>query len=220
MSRILLSLLILVASTGFSQPSEPEPLKIKTIEELAEEADLIAIAIVEQTEYEKTRSFPSKGWALLKVLIPYKGSVKGQIFQVGEQGLGDDKCYFPEVSGLDYEGQRFLVVLKKVAQANYIGVAPSCRIPILVTSNSGYAIRYPVSGLEMENQEQLAREMTFADPSAYIDATDYTFAKIDELEQYYKARKLEPNEFEPEIVKYVYTQGIPVKHIRSLLKIP
>ncbi|MDX1569249.1 MAG: hypothetical protein R3200_02100 [Xanthomonadales bacterium] len=191
-----------------------------SLAELADEADLIAVVRVEQVDYEKTRSFPSSGSAFLEILIPYKGDVaRGDWIEVKEQGLAESACYYPEPDPFVFEGARFLVLLRADPKEEevYRGVAPACRIPVLVTSENRYAVLYPVKGLDLP--EELAERQTYADPAAVVDATDFTRAQIEELETDYQAEPVERGPFEPNNLLYTYTRGIPLGEVRRLMQL-
>ena len=190
-----------------------------SLAKLAETADLIAIVRVEDTYYEKIRSFPSKGQANLRVLIPYQGSSRGDLVVVTEEGLAADACYYPEVGPFVREGQRFLVFLNKTPKSSYRGRAPGCRIPVLVTDDAQYAMIYPIPGVAIADLS-LVEELTFSDPAAFVDATESTFAQLDELINYYRARLVEADSIEPGRAIYVYTRGIPISKLRAMLSSP
>ena len=190
--------------------------KTTTFAEMAEKADLIAIVRVEVTEYQKTRDFPSKGHANLRVLIAYKGIKRDELVVVTEEGLADDGCYYPEVGPFVREGQRFLVFLKKAPKDVYRGHAPGCRIPVLVTSDSAYAMLYPIPGVTISKPE-LVTELSYSDPAAFVDATESTFVQKDELTGFYQARQVEQDSIEPGREIYVYTRGIPIINLRSMM---
>lgn len=190
-----------------------------TFARLAEQADLIAIVRVETTQYEKTRSFPSKGNANLRVLIPYKGIKRDELVVVTEEGLEEDACYYPEVGPFVREGQRFLVFLNQLPKSVYRGRAPGCRIPVLVTNESRYAVVYPIPGLTVADLS-LVEELIFSDPAAFVDATESTFAQKKELTEFYQARLIEPDSMEPGREIYVYTRGILITSLRNLMFFP
>jgi hypothetical protein len=187
-----------------------------TLARLAEKADLIAIVRVDTTQYEKTRSFPSRGFADLRVLIPYKGIKRDELVAVTEEGLDADACYYPEVGPFVREGQRFLVFLKKASKSVYVGRAPGCRIPVLVSNDSQYAMVYPIPGVTVSDLS-LVEELTFSDPAAFVDATESTFAQKDELTSFYQARLVEPDNMAPGREIYVYTRGIPITSLRNMM---
>ncbi|MEM9302687.1 MAG: hypothetical protein AAGE01_11275 [Pseudomonadota bacterium] len=197
----------LVAGAAWAQPTVPE---------LAAEADMIALVVVEQVDYQRTRGFPSSGSAFLRVLIPYRGIEKGTWIEVKEKGLGDEKCYYPEPDPYAFEGARFLVMLRETDKPEvYMGVAPGCRIPVLVTDINGYAVRYPVDDLEIP--EELARDFTFNDPAAIVDASDFTSMQLEDLETRFRAKPVETGPFEPSTGEYTYTRGVDLSDFRRLM---
>ncbi len=199
--------------------SAPAPTGAETLAELAAAADLIAVVRVERTDYLKTRGFPSGGSAFLKVLIPYRGAARDDWLEVTEQGLRDDACYYPEPGAFEFEGSRFLVFLKRApgAAGTYRGRAPGCRLPVLVTAANGYALRYPVAGLEVNDPDAVA-ELSYVDPAAYVDAADFTSAQLRELTEVWQARAVPSDDpLAPPRARYVYTRGIPIERLRALM---
>lgn len=197
------------------------PPEESTLAELAADADLIAVVRVRDAQYERIRDFPSAGYAYLEVLIAYKGTQKGSVIEVQEKGLGEDKCYYPELGTWQFEGDRFLVFLKRgKGKAVYRGRAPGCRLPVLVTADNRYALRYPVRGLRIDSPDAV-QPIDYLDPAAYVDAADFTSAGIQELESYYQARRVVPDDpLAPPSLKYVYTLGVPISRLRELLASP
>ena len=82
--RWLVGLLLVFGTLAFAMDKSPDvdskALESQTISltDLAEKADLVAIAQVKDTDYVFTRSFPSEGSAFLKVLITYKVNRPGE----------------------------------------------------------------------------------------------------------------------------------------------
>ena len=207
--------LLLALGTDPAAAGEPG----RSLAEMAAEADLIAVVRVEQTDYQKTRDFPSLGTAFLKILIPYKGTSRDEIIEVSEKGLADDACYYPEPGVWQFEGDRFLAFLKKSADGkdSYRGRAPGCRMPVLVTEDNRYAVRYPIRGLEIKDPG-VVTQLKYADPAAFVNAADFTSAQIDELVNYYHARRVEEEDpLAPPRIIYVYTLGIPISRMRALM---
>ena len=93
---LITSLITLSASLCFAEAEivDEKP----RLSQLATESALVAVVQVVATEYEYTRGFPSKGFATLRILIPYKLPEKLDQVQVFEEGLKASKCYFPPVS--------------------------------------------------------------------------------------------------------------------------
>ncbi|MEM6936579.1 MAG: hypothetical protein AAF552_08990, partial [Pseudomonadota bacterium] len=141
-------------------PPPPSAAAGQTLAAMAAGADAIAVVRVAQTEYARTRAFPSSGWALLEVLVPYRGVEKGQLLEVTERGLGEQRCYYPELGTWQFEGDRFFVFLKKGEGDTWRGRAPACRLPVLVDDANRFLLRFPVEGLKIE-EEGVVEEVQF-----------------------------------------------------------
>ena len=199
------------ASTVLAQDaaeSRPPP----SLAELASASDLVALVRVLDTDYQYTREFPSGGTAFLQVLIPYKVSRPLEdVIEVYEEGLHDHECYFENPTVFD-EGRRHLVFLKFSADVEdqYNGLEPGCKLDVLVTSDNGYALRYPPRGIDISDALQsLAQPMEFADENAVFDFEGMTAVeRIDLLERGYLERDGD---------LYRYTHGIPLAEVRKLL---
>lgn len=188
-----------------------------TLAGLAAEADVVAIVRVEDTDYEYARGFPRSGFALLRVLIGYKGANSGDLIEVPEEGLDDDACYFPQLGLFQVEGRRFLTFLKRKGKDSYIGTAPTCRLPVLVTAQSAYALLYPIDGATIESPETVVETLSFADPAAYVDGSDLTSERLRELVEDYGAERVDNDPLTPRSETYVYTRGIPMPKLRALM---
>ncbi len=189
----------------------------RTLAQMAADADAIAVVRVNLTEYQKTRKFPSSGFALLEVLVPYRGVTKGQVLEVTERGLGDTRCYYPELGTWQIEGDRFLAFLKRGENDTWRGHAPACRLPVLVDGNHQFVLRHPIKGLRVDDASAI-KKVVYADPAARVDASDFTRAKIDELETYYQATRVVSNDpLAPPDVVYQYSQGIYLHDVRRLM---
>ncbi len=222
----LLSLML--GNPVHSQPAETESAETVSdtdqsvqspdLASLTAEADLVAIVQVITTDYQMTRGFPSSGSAYLSVLIPYKGSLKGDIIEVKESGIEDTSCYYPEVQVLQVEGDRFLAFLKKDGpeKETYHGYMPGCKIPILVTADNSYAIVYPVPGLALP--EEHVQELIFGDPSAMLDLSDWSLAQAEEFAEAWQMIQVPPGPDDaPNARIYQYTRGILVPGLYKLL---
>ncbi len=199
-------------------PSTPGQAAGQTLAEMAADADAIAVVRVQQTEYARTRSFPSSGWALLEVLVPYRGVEKGDLLEVTERGLGEQRCYYPELGTWQFEGDRFFVFLKKGEGETWRGRAPACRLPVLVDESNRFLLRYPVKGLSIADPEAV-EEVQFNDPAARVDAADFTRARVRELEEYYLAtRVVSDDPLAPPDLVYEYTRGISLANVRRMMK--
>ena len=212
---LLLPLCLSLASAGLSaqEPdSENTDKKKPSLAELAATADLVALVRVLDTDYQYTRNFPSGGSAFLEVLIPYKVSRPLEdILEVYEEGLHEGECYFENPSVLE-EGRRHLVFLRfhPEVEDQYQGLEQGCRLEVLVTADNGYALRYPVSGIEVSDDMQaFARETRFADSNAVFRFEDVPADERVLLEENgYVAREGE---------QYRYTHGVPISEVRRLM---
>jgi len=189
----------------------------RTLDRLAEDADLIAIVRVADVDYVKTRGFPSKGSAYLRVLIAYRGTEAGAMVEVEEEGLEEAACYYPEVGAFDLEGDRFLVFLRATDKKDvYRGRRPGCAIPVLVTESSAYALRMPVEGLEVP--ASAIEEVAYSDPAAFIDIDDLTFAEARRLEDAgIVARFQSRDPLAPDPGLLIYRLGVPIAGLRALM---
>ena len=139
-----------------------------SLAELAQKADLVALAQVKDTDYFYRRQYPVSGSAYLKVLISYKMDQADDLIEVSEKGLHENECYFPN-PGVFEEGRRYLVFLRRDAEKPglYRGLTEGCALDILVDANNGYALRLPASGIRLSDPlEELAQKMRFSDPYA------------------------------------------------------
>ncbi len=198
-----------------TQPSNKPDTKVRTLADLAERADFIAVVRVEETDYEKTRTVPTKGWALLKVLIPYKGASRGDIIEVTEEGLRDEACYYPEVGAFEFEGQRFLAFLRHVKDETYKGRLPGCMIPVLITSESSYVVRAPIEGIQLPDTA-VEQSFEFADPAAFIYRSDIPYEESAKLLEDSYMEEVEEENFVPES-RLRYTKGISLQDVRRLI---
>ncbi|MFK7955146.1 MAG: hypothetical protein AB8B96_03550 [Lysobacterales bacterium] len=210
------------ADTPLPSPDPPAsaPPPGLTLAQMSADADAIAVVRVSLTEYQKTRNFPSSGFAMLEVLVPYRGVKKGQTLQVTERGLGDTRCYYPELGTWQFEGDRFLAFLKRGDNDTWRGRAPGCRLPVLVDASHQFVLRHPIKGLEIEDSAVI-QTVDYADPAARVDASDFTRAKINELENYYRAsRVISTDPLAPPDLVYEYSQGITLSNVRRLMTSP
>lgn len=159
---------LLWASTS---PAAPAP---RPLAELAAQADLVALAQVRDTDYRTRRGIPVSGSGYLRVLIPYKGAVAEQVIEVFEKGVHEAECYFPNPTVFE-EGRRYLLFLRRDPSKpqRYRGLPEGCALDVLVDADNGYALRFPLSGMEISDSlAERAREMTFADPYAVVADAD------------------------------------------------
>lgn len=206
------------AETGGEQAAEPAASEDKTLAQLAAGADFIGIVQVDDREYETVRDIPSKGFANLRVLVTYRhpGEVReapGSV-QVYEEGFEKDTCYYPERQN---EGRRYLVFLQKRTgktpdgekREGYEGSRPGCMMPILVTSDNRYALRYPLPGVDVPSD--LVRNLVFADPDAFVEAgADLSYTRVDYLVEQGWLREADND-------RHVYTKGVYLRDARRLM---
>ena len=214
---IPVSLLILLSICCASKTSqaigEPRQKASPTsLSKLASKADLVAVAQVKDTDYVYTRSFPSEGSAYLKILIGYKlKHANEEIIEVYDKGLHPNECYFENPTVLE-EGRRYLVFFRHDPQdpQNYLGLAEGCALEILVTKDNRYALKYPVTGIDLiDNLETLATEYDFRDNYALLAGEDISPSVRDEL--------LEDGLIIPYQDAYKYTHGVALSTIRKLI---
>jgi hypothetical protein len=187
----------------------PTPVSLST---LAAKADLVAVAQVKDTDYVYTRSFPSEGSAYLKILIAYKyDQVDEDIVEVYDKGLHPNECYFENPTVLE-EGRRFLVFFRHDPEdpENYLGLAEGCALEILVTEDNRYALKYPVTGINLEDDlDSLVTEYDFRDNYALISEESLTPFVRDEL--------LSEGLIIPYQDGFKYTQGVDLSIARKLI---
>ena len=204
-----------------------------SLAELAQKADAIMLAQVKDTDYFYRHEYPVNGSAYLKVLIPYKLNHPVDIVEVNERGLHENECYFPNPTVFE-EGRRYLLFLKKDPEnpEHFRGLAEGCALDVLVDENNQYALRYPVSGIELSDSlEELAREMTFSDPYAIENEDSLTSTQRNilleaELIRPYLASsvEVEPDAFAVpgknyEGKQWIYTKAIDLTAIRQLMEL-
>lgn len=207
-----LLLLVSVAVGGTAVPAQEERGEAVTLEALAAQADYIGLVQVDDREYEEIRDIPTKGVAFLKSLVTYRhpGDPRHppEEIQMHEEGVGDDKCYYPERRN---EGHRFLAFLqKRPGKDGFTGERPGCMLPVYVTKDNRYALRYPIQGLRIEDPS-LIRELQFSDPDAFVDSgEELSYGRTRELREQGLIRQTESGE-------YVYTHGVYLSDLRPRL---
>lgn len=198
--------------SGFAIEESAQKVAPISLSELAAKADLVAVAQVKDTDYVYTRSFPSEGSAYLKILIAYKHNQPDEnIVEVYDKGLHPNECYFDNPSVLE-EGRRFLVFFRRDPQdpQNYRGLAEGCALEILVTGENRYALKHPVTGINLTNElGDLVTEYNFRDNYALIADEDLTPAVRDEM--------LKNGSIIPYQDEYKYTRGVDLSAIRKLI---
>ncbi len=185
-----------------------------SLSELATQADLVAVAQVQDTDYVYTRSFPSEGSAFLRILIAYKRDKTSEdIIEIYEKGLHHHECYFENPTVLE-EGRRYLVFFRHDPQnpEYYRGLAAGCALEILVTDNNRYALKYPLEGIQLaDNLDELVAKYDFRDNYALVSEQALSPVQRDDL----LTKGL--------IIRYQgefkYTHGIDLTAARNLMDI-
>ena len=142
---------------------------------------------------------------------------RGELLEVTERGLGEQRCYYPELGTWQFEGDRFLVFLQKADNDTWRGRAPACRLPVLVDESNRFLLRYPIKGLTIEDRT-VVETVEYNDPAARVDASDFTSAQVRELENFYLAtRVVSSDPLAPPDLVYQYTRGISLANVRRLM---
>jgi hypothetical protein len=197
---------------GDREPGDSSADKPVSLTTLAEQADLVAVVQVRDTDYVYTRAFPSEGSAYLKILISYKANRPEQdLIEVYEKGLHAHECYFEDPAHPD-DGRRYLVFLRIDPKdpETYLGLEQGCALEILVTANSSYALRYPAEGINLSDDlTNLASPMDFRDTHALISQESILPASRDQL--------LEKGLIEPQGEQFKLTHGVDLTAARRLI---
>ncbi|MCX7546039.1 hypothetical protein [Marinicella gelatinilytica] len=195
----------------------PEPIDFNTLQEAAEWADVVAVAQVVNVDYQKTRDLNAKGQAFLTVRVPYKGIDKNDLLIVSAKGFEDYQCYYPDRLG---EGQRYLVFLKQSTEndSEYHGFKPFCQLQVLLDDAGLYNLRYPTD-TNIEFEENLIKDVTYQDPNALIDGTEWTSIKRQEFQESFKTELITEEDLFQKYFYLKFTQGIPLSDIRPLLNV-
>jgi len=192
---------------------------LNSFPEATQWADLVAIAQVDDIEYEQVRDLNANGYAFLNILVPYKGSTRGEPIAVIAKGFDDNVCYYPD---RENEGERFLVFLKKAPgemKNVYYGFKPFCQLQILLSDLGQYILRTPLENNVISIDKSIIEDHQYNDPHAMVDATLWTGTKREEYSDKYQCKIIES---EDSINKYFhlrYTQGVPIYKVRPLLKL-
>lgn len=195
------------------EDAPPPPLEPVSLNELASEADLVALVQVLDTDYEYARDFPIGGTAFLRILIPYKlDRPLPDIVEVYDEGLREGECYFPNPPVTE-EGRRYLLFVRRnpEVEGQYLGMEEGCALTALVTVENRYALRYPAEGIDItDDLSSLAEPMNFADAHAVLD---YEFLDVGERIELLSEGLVE----ERDDRTYKLTHGIPIGAVRPLL---
>lgn len=223
------TLLADTAAAGEPKASSPPV----SLAQLAQAADFVGVAQVRDTDYLRRREIPVSGSAYLQVLITYKSSVESAaqyaaqyaagevLIEVYEKGLHEHECYFPNPSVYE-EGRRYLLFLRRDPEHSerYRGLPTGCAIDVLVDSDNRYAVRLPVTGIQLaDSLQELARPMQFADPYATADDEALPAALRDAMRAAGQIVPHSPDGEEPSDRQWRYTQGIPLTEFRELLQL-
>lgn len=194
---------------------------VPTLASLAREADFIGIVKVDTVEYETMRTLPSEGFAILRVLVTYRhpGDVleAPDIIEVHEQGFDENACYYPE---RENEGRRYLAFLNERTgkdedgeeKTGYKGTKPGCMLPVLVTADNRFALRYPIPEVDIDDRSVI-QKMEFADPDAFVTAgDDLSFASVDYMVENDWLSQVDED-------RHRFTTGIYLDDARSLMKL-
>ena len=213
-----LAVLLCCATPGLApaagqQESPPPPPPPPSLEQLASQASLVAVAQVRDTDYVYAREFPTGGTAYLGVLIAYKLTrPEEDIVEVYEEGLHEHECYFDNPTVFE-EGRRHLVFLRDnpEVEGQYLGLPPGCALELLVTDDNRYALLYPPKGMPIaDDLGALARPLAFRDAYATVSNEDLSVDERDALLASGMLVELDDGRFR-------YTHGIPISEIRPLL---
>ncbi len=204
------------SSQGLEDVKIPQ---LKSFEEAAQWADLVAIAQVDDIEYKKVRKLNASGYAYLKVRVPYKGAELNETIAVVAKGFSKNVCYYPD---RENEGERFLVFLKKAPEEKsnvYYGLKPYCQLQVLLSDTGQYILRTPLDQNIFPIDEKLIEPQKFKDPHAQFDTTLWTSTKRDEYANQYKCEIIETEDTLQRYYHLRYTEGVPIYKIRPLLKL-
>jgi hypothetical protein len=215
MHWVIILILLLHAVPALAEEADDQAVSPISLAELAMSADLVVLAQVKDTDYFMRRDIPVSGSAYLKVLIPYKVDSPADLIEVYEKGLHDQECYFPNPTVFE-EGRRYLLFLVKDPdhEERYRGLLQGCALDVLVDSDNSYALRYPVSGIDLSDPfGELAREMKFGDRYAIVDDEELLPAQREAM---LAAGQIVPYA-SPEL-KWIYTKGISLTAVRKLME--
>jgi hypothetical protein len=229
MKNLICLVFAMAATSMFAQDERLAP--PISLADLGAKAEVIVLAQVKDTDYFYRREHPVSGSAYLKILIPYKIDKPVEIIEVYEKGLHAKECYFPNPTVFE-EGRRYLLFLKRDPgkPERYRGLAEGCALDVLVESDNRYALRYPVTGIDLaDSLEDLAVEMQFGDSYAIENEDSLTSTERNNLLDAgwivplkESNKKTVPGVLgEPQIEdasrQWIYTRGIDLVTIRKML---
>lgn len=192
---------------------------LKTFAQATQWADLVAIAQVDDIEYEQVRDLNANGYAFLNILVPYKGATKDEPVAVIAKGFDDNVCYYPD---RENEGERFLVFLKKAPgemKNVYYGFKPFCQLQVLLSDLGQYILRTPLESNIIQIDKALIEEHQFNDPHAMLDTTLWTGTKRQEYADMYQCKIIESEDSFNKFFHLRYSQGVPIYKVRPLLEL-
>ncbi|MFU8833472.1 MAG: hypothetical protein ACNA7J_15140 [Wenzhouxiangella sp.] len=190
--------------------AEDEPPRAMTPAELAADSDVVVLVQLDRVNYEFRRGFPVKGSAWVKVLVRYKVPEPMDRIRIVEQGFGDDRCYFDEIP-MWQEQPRYLMFLNRDEERDFRGHRDGCKLEVLVTRDNRYAVRWPQDALVLDEAgEQLVRELDFHGAGAFVDVSEMTSIRREDLQEKYYLEDVGDN-------NYRYTRGILLEDFRQLL---
>ena len=145
--------------------------------------------------------------------------------------MHENECYFPNPTVFE-EGRRYLLFLKRDPDRpeRYRGLAEGCALDVLVERDNHYALRYPVTGINLTDAlEDLAVEMQFSDSYAIEDEDSLTsternilldagwIAPLEESKKKTVPGVLGAPQTETTGPQWIYTRGIDLATIRKML---
>jgi len=173
----------------------------------AQQSDFVALIQLERLDYERRRGFPVGGRAWAEVLIRYKSDQPIDLLRIEEEGLGPERCYFPDVP-LWQELPRFLVFLHRAEGQDFRGHRGGCMLEVLVTADNRYAVRWPQDRLTLREEDRRWIEtLDFVGPGSTIDGDEFTSIRRDQLVRDYAMEEIEGRRLR-------YTRGIPLETFR------
>jgi len=229
MKRLICLVLAMVATPLFAQIERPAP--PISLADLGAKAEVIVLAQVKDTDYFYRHEYPVSGSAYLKILIPYRIDKPLEIIEVYEHGLHENECYFSNPTVFE-EGRRYLLFLQRDPDQpeRYRGLTVGCALDVLVKGDNHYALRYPVTGIDLADAlEDLAKEMQFGDSYAIEDEDSLTSTERNSLLDagwivpFEKSKKKTvPNvlgapQVDVAARQWIYTHGIDLATIRKML---
>jgi hypothetical protein len=211
---IITLILLLHGLPAIAEGADDQAVSPISLAELAMSSDLVVLAQVKDTDYFMRRDIPVSGSAYLKVLIPYKVNSPVDLIEVYEKGLHDHECYFPNPSVFE-EGRRYLLFLKKDPEDEdrYRGMPQGCALDVLVGSDNRYALRYPVTGIDLSDPlGEFAHDMRFSDGYAVINDEALLPAQRKAM---LGAGQIAP--FDSSGHQWMYTQGVSLTAVRKVM---